>query len=73
MSYIYIFIYKHYTLYIYIYKNFKAINNVLNDAKMVLKTHLFIKNISLFLQKLRQCNKNLTKYQAKINTSINTN
>ena len=48
-------------------------NNVLNDAKMVLKTHLFIKNISLFLQKLRQCNKNLTKYQAKINTSINTN
>ena len=48
-------------------------NNVLNDAKMVLKTHLLIKNISLFLQKLRQGNKNLTKYQAKINTSINTN
>ena len=33
------------------------------DAKMVLKTHLFIKNISLSLQKLRQYNKNLTKYQ----------
>ena len=32
----------------------KAINNAL-DSKMVLKTHLFIKNISLSLQKLRQC------------------
>ena len=48
------------------------LNNVL-DAKMVLKTHLFIKNISLSLQKLRQYNKNLTKYQTKkINTAINT-
>ena len=31
---------------IYIHINFKAINNVL-DAKMVLKTHLFIKNIHI--------------------------
>ena len=40
-------------IYIYIYINFKAINNGL-DSKMVLKTHLFIKNISLPLHKLRQ-------------------
>ena len=57
-------------IYIYIYINFKAINNVL-DAKMVLKTHLSIKNISLSLQKL-QYNKNLTT-QTKINTAIITN
>ena len=37
-------------IYIYIHINFKAINNVF-DTKMVLKTHLFIKNISLSLQK----------------------
>ena len=50
----------------------KAINNAL-DSKMVLKTHLFIKNISLSLQKLRQYNKSLTKHQTKINTAIITN
>ena len=55
-----------------LYINFKVINNVL-DAKMVLKTHLFIKNISVPLQKLRQYNKNLTKHQTKINTTIITN
>ena len=44
--------------------NFKAINNAL-DAKMVLKTHLFIKNISLSLQKLLHYNKSLTKHQKK--------
>ena len=32
---------------------------------MVLKTHLFIKNVSLSLQKLRQYNKSLTKHQQK--------
>ena len=47
-------------------------NNAL-DAKMVLKTHLFIKNISLSLQKIRQYNKSLTKNQTKINTAITTN
>ena len=36
----YVYIYN--IIYIYIYINFKAINNVL-DAKMVLKTHFFIK------------------------------
>ena len=36
-------------IYIYIYVNFKAMNNVL-DAKMVLKTHLFIKNIAFFAE-----------------------
>ena len=55
-----------------LHRKMKAINNVL-DAKMVLKTHFFIKNISLSLQKLRQYNKNLTKHQTKINTAINTN
>ena len=35
--------------------NFKATNNVV-DAKMVLRTHLFNKNISLSLQKLRHIN-----------------
>ena len=59
-------------IYICIYINFKAINNVV-DAKMVLKTHLFIKNISLSLKKLRQYNKSLTKHQTKINTAITTN
>ena len=39
---IYICMYIYIILYIYIYINFKAINNVL-DAKMVLKTHFFIK------------------------------
>ena len=64
----YIYIIYIYYIYIYTYINFKAINNVL-DAKMVLKTHLFIKNISLSLQKLRS----LTKHQTKINTAIITN
>ena len=41
-------------IYIYIYINFEAINNNVLDAKIVFKTHLFIKNISLSLQKLRQ-------------------
>ena len=84
--YIYIYIYmiktnietlfKHiYIIYIYIYIlyiNFKAINNAL-DSKMVLKTHFFIKNISLSLQKLRQYNKSLPKHQTKINTAVITN
>ena len=39
--------------------------------KIVFKTHLFSKNISLFLQELRH--KNLWKYQTKINTAINKN
>ena len=69
---IYIYMYKYMYIYIYVYINFKAINNAL-DANMVLKTHLFIKNISLSLQKLRQYNKSLTKHQTKINTAIITN
>ena len=64
--------YIHIYIYIYIYINFKAINNAL-DSKMVLKTHLFIKNISLYLQKLHQYNNSLTKHQTKINTAIITN
>ena len=40
---------------------------------MAFKTHLFIKNISLSLQKLRQYNKNPTIHQTKINTAIITN
>ena len=40
--YIYMYVYIYNIIYIYIYINFKAINNVL-DAKMVLKTHFFIK------------------------------
>ena len=40
---------------------------------MVSETHLFIKNISLSLQKLRQYKKNLTKDHTKINTAVNTN
>ena len=51
--YIYTYYIYVYNTYIYIYINYKAINNVL-DAKMVLKTHFFIKNISLSLHKLRQ-------------------
>ena len=39
---IYIYVCIYIILYIYIYITFKAINNVL-DAKMVLKTHFFIK------------------------------
>ena len=42
---------------IYKYINFKLINIL----------------ILLILQKLRQCNKNLTKSQTKINTAIDTN
>ena len=77
MQYIYIIYYIYHIhiyiyIYIYIYINCKTINNLL-DAKMVLKTQLFIKNISVFLQKLCQYNKNLTKHQTKINTAINTN
>ena len=34
---------------------------------------MFIKNVSLSLQKLHQYNKSLTKYQTKINTAIITN
>ena len=59
-------------MYVYIYINFKGVSNVL-DAKMLLKTHLLIKNILLSLQKLRQYNKNLMKHQTKINTAIITN
>ena len=46
-------------------------NNVL-DAKILLKPPLFIKNTSPSLQKLRQCNKDLTNHQTKINTAIIT-
>ena len=35
-----------------------------------MQKHLFMKNISLSLQKLRHYNKNLTKHQTKINTAI---
>ena len=38
---------------------------------MALRTHLFIKNISLSLQKLCQYNKNLMKHQTKINATAN--
>ena len=58
------FIYVYICLQVYIY---------MLDTKMVLKTHLFIKSISLSLQKLCQYNKNLTKHQTKINTAISTN
>ena len=38
-------------VYIYIYNiNFKGINNVL-DANMVLKTHLFIENIYIYVKR----------------------
>ena len=40
--YIYIYMYMYIYIYIYIYIKFQAMNNVLH-AKMVLKTHLFIK------------------------------
>ena len=52
-----------------------GIKKMVNEKlwKMVLKTHLFIKNISLSLQKLCQYNKSLTKHQTKINTAIITN
>ena len=75
------YIYTRYTwntLYIYMYIHthiYIAINNINNvlDAKIVLKTLLFIKNILLYLQKLRQYNKNLTKHQTKVNTAVDTN
>ena len=35
-------------------------------------THLFIKNILLFLRKFSQYNKNFTKRQTKTNTAVNT-
>ena len=50
--YIYIFLYIIHIIYLNIYMNFKAINAL--DRKMVLKTHLFLINILLSLEKLRQ-------------------
>ena len=50
----------------------KSFDNVYHQ-KIILKTHLFIKNISRSLQKLFQYDKNLFKHQTKINTAINTN
>ena len=47
----------------------KSFNNVY-QKKIILKTHLFIKNILGSLQNLFQCNKNLSKHQTKINTTI---
>ena len=41
----------HIYIYIYVYINFKAINNVL-DAKMVLKTHLFVNIFRLIYKSL---------------------
>ena len=52
--YIYIFLYIIYIIYLNIYMNFKAIKAL--DRKMVWKTHLFLINISLSLEKLRQYN-----------------
>ena len=46
---------------------------VYKNIYMVLKTHLFIKNISFSLQKLLHYNKSLTKHQKKINTAFITN
>ena len=66
------FIYVYINVYICIYM-FTSIYIYMLDTKMVLKTHLFIKSISLSLQKLCQYNKNLTKHQTKINTAISTN
>ena len=40
---------------------------------IVFQTHLFITNIWLSLQKLRQYNKKSEEHQTKINTAINTN
>ena len=50
----------------------KSFNNVY-QKKIILKTHLFVKNILGSLQKLFQCNNNLSKHQTKINAAINTN
>ena len=50
----------------------KSFNNVY-QKKIILKAHLFVKNILGFLQKLFQCNNNLSKHQTKINAAINTN
>ena len=50
----------------------KSFNNVY-QKKIILKTHLLIKNILSSLQKLFQCNNNLSKHQTKISTVINTN
>ena len=41
--------------------------------KYFLKINLFIQNISCFLQKLCNYEKNLKKHKTKINTEINTN
>ena len=54
---IYIYIYIYIYICIYKYINFKAVNNVL-DAKMVLKTHLFIKIFRLLYSQ----NTNMLKY-----------
>ena len=57
--------YTYYYIYKYYYINFKAINNVL-DAKMVLKTHLFIKIFHLLYR-------GFVSLMTKTYTAINTN
>ena len=69
---VYIYIYYIYYIYIlYIYYIYIHIYCAF-DILYITKTHLFNKNISLSLQKLRQYTKNLGKHQTKIHTAINT-
>ena len=63
-------------VYIYMYVFDKSILKSFNNVyqkKIILKAHLFVQNILGSLQKLFQCNNNLSKHQRKINTAINTN
>ena len=70
--YIYIYIYIMYIYYIYcIYYRYICVCILCMYIHNSLKTYLFLKNISLSLQKLRQYNINLGKHQIKINTGIN--
>ena len=61
-----------YPIHIFDKSSLKSFNNIYQN-KIILKTHLFIKNILGSLLKLFQCNKNLSKHQTKVNTAINTN
>ena len=65
IQYLYIYIY------IYIYKVILQCATCENGS--IENIFLFTKNIPLSLQKLCHYNKNLTKYQTKINTTFNTN
>ena len=66
----YIYIYIYICIYTYAFKFnisiLKSFHNVFHK-KIILKLHLFIKNISRSLHI-----KNLSKHQTKINTAINT-